>query len=189
MLSDGTLAKTPLEGRKRWLQFFAEEVYTDSHITTMEKHIDQIRQDHRELISTEWFQGIQLEGKIIPTHSDFEKHYLKSKNGKAFGEDGIPIELVKLAISEFAHHMVPIGTKAALRFEEPIQWRGGVMNELYKKNGSRAVCANSRGILLSDNSSKNYHKTVRGHLDGPMNSCIQETQVGGIAGRGAPLSC
>ena len=37
---------------------------------------------------------------------------------------------VKARVAEFSNHILPMGTESAMRFEEPIQWRGGVMHEL-----------------------------------------------------------
>ena len=58
----------------------------------------------------------------------------------------------------------PIVAKAALRFEEPLAWKGGVCMELFNGEGPTLQCKSYRDVLLSDVSGKLYHKALRSRV-------------------------
>ena len=116
---------------------------------------DDSRKYHQEITAkSDWYQELELWFGNVVTPDKLRLKFLGAKKGKAFGEDLIPNELVKLAPDLFAMHIAPIAAKAALRLGHPVQWGGGTMQELFKGSGSAKECANSRGILLSSGTGK-----------------------------------
>eukprot|EP00974_Lingulodinium_polyedra_P123009 11185069-Lingulodinium_polyedra.AAC.1 len=64
--------------------------------------------------------------------------------GKACGEDCIGPEPLRFAAGVLAKLFPLALLKAVARIEEPLQWRGSVLMELYKGAGDRAECATHR---------------------------------------------
>ena len=110
------------------------------------------------------FIELSLSIANVPTPSSTLGNLLRVKKGKATGEDLVPPELVRLAPQLFQQHLSPISFKASLRLEEPCQWKGGTLFELYKGSGNAQVCENNRGIFLSDIFGKSHHKSSREEL-------------------------
>ena len=75
-----------------------------------------------------------------------------------------------------ARKLWPIHLKSFLRLEEPPQWKGGTMQELWKKKGSLSRCKSFRGILLADDSGKSYHSSVRQSLGPYLSDFALEEQ-------------
>eukprot|EP00974_Lingulodinium_polyedra_P073192 7085063-Lingulodinium_polyedra.AAC.1 len=57
---------------------------------------------------------------------------------------------MKAAPAEAAVALHLVQLKAVARVEEPLQWRGNIVMELYKGAGDRAECASHRDIALGD---------------------------------------
>eukprot|EP00969_Alexandrium_andersonii_P035194 1541393-Alexandrium_andersonii.AAC.1 len=51
--------------------------------------------------------------------------FSRSKAGKAFGEDCLPVEAFKCMPELMAQVYMPVMIKASARVEEPLHWKGG----------------------------------------------------------------
>ena len=69
------------------------------------------------------------------------------KNGKAMREDGIPVELVKVAGQTAMTELLDLFNTALRREEVPEGWQHGFICPIYKK-GERTLCSNHRGEML-----------------------------------------
>eukprot|EP00969_Alexandrium_andersonii_P281203 12432366-Alexandrium_andersonii.AAC.1 len=61
---------------------------------------------------------------------------------KAHGEDGIFNEVYLHAPRRMSMLLVPLLLKSIVRLQEPLQWKGGSLVELYKGSGSHAQLKN-----------------------------------------------
>ena len=62
----------------------------------------------------------------------------------------------------------------------PSSWRGGRLAALWKKKGTRQVCSNSRGILISDHAGKVFTGCLASEVDGPVQAVFAPSQAGGL---------
>ena len=58
-------------------------------------------------------------------------------------------------------HYQRIEAKAALRLEEPIQWKGCRLKEHFKGKCERQKCGSYRDVAISDDSGKSYRRSLR----------------------------
>ena len=72
----------------------------------------------------------------------------------------------------------------AIRLQEPLAWKGGMLAELLKKTGNASNCSDHRGILISDASGKLWHTSVRASAKGIFSKEARDTQYAGVAHRG-----
>lgn len=107
--------------------------------------------------------------------------------GKSLGEDPIPNELLKLALQQMAMITGPLAVKTALRIQEPLIWKGGIIAQIYKGAGDPKECDNSRDILSSSNLGKRIHSAMRSRLRFTQQQTIRDTQAG-VSGRGTDIT-
>ena len=96
----------------------------------------------------------------MPTLDEVRKCVRNLKNGKSPGTDGLPAELFKyggdalnLRLHELLWHVWEYG-------EVPSEWKGLLIVTIYKNNGDRSICGNSRGISLLSAAGKNMAKIL-----------------------------
>eukprot|EP00969_Alexandrium_andersonii_P041224 1807411-Alexandrium_andersonii.AAC.1 len=93
---------------------------------------------------------LRLDSSLLPTVVALATMFAKTKPAKAFGEDAIPNLVYARCPRQMAVGLQPVFWKSVLRLEEPCQWKGGQLTELFKGKGKREQCTNSRGIVLAD---------------------------------------
>ncbi|CAE7906300.1 unnamed protein product [Symbiodinium microadriaticum] len=98
---------------------------------------------------------------MLPTYGDIEKVLYEIKRNKAMGLDNIPGELLKAAPAETARLLFPLFLKSMLLQRQPLQWRGGVLYEAFKRSGLQSSVDNYRSLFVSSYVAKAYHRTVR----------------------------
>ena len=95
----------------------------------------------------------------------------------------VPGDFLRNFPHELANIWMPVFMKAAMRLEEPLQWRGGFCAH-FPKPGSRGFeCASNRSVVLEDTVGKIYHRTPRNLVTPAINNNIRDTQVGGFKSR------
>ena len=178
LLEDGTPASNPLDVRRRWQRHFASvmagEICSQSELVSKASHVQS---DHR-------FSG-DLDASTIPSLIELEGLYASTARGKAAGVDSIPPEAFAIAPQAMARLFHPIVVKSALRFEEPLAWKGGTCIELFKGKGAFLECKSYRDVLVSDIAGKVYHKAVRSRVLPLLGRSALDTQCGGVESRGA----
>ena len=175
LLEDGSPASDPAQVRQRWQRHFAEAM------------AGEIRAQE-ELATTAAGKGApvcSLDALMVPSLIEVEAIFAHAHRGRAAGVDAIPPEAYAAAPQAMAKIFHPLMVKAALRFEEPLSWKGGVCIELYKGKGPVLQCKSYRDVLVSDIVGKAYHKTLRNRLMPVLNRVGLDTQCGGLGSRGS----
>ncbi|CAE7760750.1 unnamed protein product, partial [Symbiodinium sp. CCMP2456] len=154
IFGDGSLASTPAEAEARWLRCLARHVGQDLDM------LDVCRRD-------------------LPTRCELERALRASKPGRAAGNDGMPPDVLHFCASQLSDAIYPILLKIAFRLQEPIQFKGGTVRQIYKQKGDLAECARYRGILISSTIGKSIHAAFRRKW---LDSAASPLQVGGRRG-------
>jgi hypothetical protein len=66
-----------------------------------------------------------------------------------------------------------------VRIQPPLQWKGGVLVELFKGKGSPSLCGNYRDILLADDQGKGISRIIRKRFMKLAMNLSHDTQYGG----------
>jgi hypothetical protein len=117
--------------------------------------------------------------KYIPSPSDLCASFHNAKPRKAPGEDTIVSTVFSKFSDDIIHPFMPLLLKSYMRIQPPIQWKGGMLQELFKGKGTSSMCKNYRDILLTDDAGKFVLKLVRKQLLPVANLLCHETQYGG----------
>ncbi|CAE7191431.1 unnamed protein product [Symbiodinium sp. CCMP2456] len=97
----------------------------------------------------------------LPSLSLIEEVLRRTPRGKACGLDGIPSDLLSIAPTILATMLQPLYLKSMLTGAQPLQWRGGMLCEAFKNNGTHTIVENYRSLFISSFLGKSYHKTLR----------------------------
>ncbi|CAE7870876.1 unnamed protein product, partial [Symbiodinium microadriaticum] len=104
---------------------------------------------------------VEWTAAMLPTYSDIEMVLRDIKRNKAMGLDNIPGEILKAAPAETARLLFPLFLKSMLLQRQPLQWRGGVLYEAFKRSGLQSSVENYRSLFVSSYVAKTYHRAVR----------------------------
>ncbi|CAE7461183.1 TNXB [Symbiodinium necroappetens] len=97
----------------------------------------------------------------LPSYLDIEKVLHDIPRNKAAGLDNIPGEVLKAAPAAAARALLPLFVKSMLTQHQPVQWRGGVLFEAFKRSGLQSSVDNYRSLFVSSYVAKAYHRVVR----------------------------
>ena len=115
----------------------------------------------------------------MPTSFDLFNCYSSLVKGKACGEGF----LVSGVFKSFPYHrsklVYPLVVKTAVRIQTPLQWKGGMICDLFKNTGSPALISSYRDILLMDDDGKAVQRLVRKKLFPIANKLCVDSQFGG----------
>ena len=176
--ADGTLAQDQDELKATWRQYFAQIECGREINSSALLHLNA----YTELESAESPDAAILHQ--IPTLKDFEISLRRCKPHRAAGTDCIVPELCKYATKWFADYLAPLYVKCSWYNNEPIQWKGGILYEVFKNKGSHKDPENFRGILVSSHVAKAHHNAFR-KLALPYHlQSADPLQFGGTPGRG-----
>ena len=98
---------------------------------------------------------------LLPSYADIEEVLRSIPRNKAAGLDNIPGEALKAAPPEAARVLFPLFLKSMLRQHQPVQWRGGILYEAFKRSGLQSSVENYRSLFVSNYMAKAYHRIVR----------------------------
>ena len=99
--------------------------------------------------------------EMLPNYIDIERVIRDIPRNKAAGLDNIPGELLKAAPTEAARLLFPLFIKSMLCQHQPLQWRGGLLYEAFKRSGLQSSVDNYRSLFVSSYVAKTFHRTVR----------------------------
>lgn len=154
---------------ERWKEYFEELLNSDG--TTDDEFAEDIDQPREEN---------QEQGPI--TVRELESAMKAMKNGKATGEDGIPVEIIKSAGLVAKMQLVDL-FNAVFRMEQvPEDWQRGVICPIFKK-GERTECRNHRGVMLLSHIGKLYNRIIEKRLRWCVEDSLGEGQYGFRPGR------
>ena len=153
---------------ERWRQYFQnllnageeEEIDTreDENLQFTENQGDEIRRD------------------------EVEYAIKRMKNGKASGEDEIPIEFIKALEEVGVTWIMRIANEAWRSGRIPHDWSKAVVCPIFKK-GDKALCSNYRGISLLSHIGKIYERIIERRLRLVVEEKLGEWQYGFRPGR------
>ncbi|OLP93055.1 hypothetical protein AK812_SmicGene25077 [Symbiodinium microadriaticum] len=98
---------------------------------------------------------------MLPSYSDIEQVLRDIPRNKAAGLDNIPGEVLKAAPAAAARFLFPLFIKSMLLQRQPLQWRGGILYEAFKRSGLQSSVENYRSLFVSSYVAKTYHRVVR----------------------------
>ncbi|CAE7374664.1 Pol [Symbiodinium sp. CCMP2592] len=99
--------------------------------------------------------------QLLPNRLEIEAALRRLPKNKAAGLDQVPSDLLRVSPSCFAALLQPLFVKALVLGRQPLQWRGGVLFEMFKQSGSPAEVANHRSIYISSFIAKALHRVMR----------------------------
>ena len=85
----------------------------------------------------------------IPSPSEIIGMHSMSKKGKAPGEDLCSGNVLSRFSLDLMQIYYPLILKTFIRIQPPIQWKGGMLQELFKGKGSSSICSNFRDVMLA----------------------------------------
>ena len=183
-MEDGTIAATPLQARKRWQRFFVDKL--GGHITTFEILLQKVLDRQVTVDVSE--DGLALDVKYVPAFQEMVEVFKLAKPRKGHGEDTLPYELSLACPEVLAYAIYPVWLKLFLRLEHPLTWKGGMLAELYKGNGSVSKCENFRDILVSDAGGKQLNTWLRMLLQPCHLGAARPQQYGGVKNKGTDMA-
>ena len=101
-----------------------------------------------------------------------------NRKANACGEDLVVPEIYAKHPKCLSNLLFPLRTKTVLKIAPPLQWRGGMVSELFKGKGCSSMCSNYRDIMLADVSGKNFSKLLRHNLVPAARRYVVLTQYG-----------
>ena len=99
----------------------------------------------------------------IPSRIQMEQLVLKQKPKKAPGLDGVVAETVKQVVRSSSLPLYELYFKAWVLGSEPVQFKGGLIHCIAKKQGSKEA-HKMRGIMLLETAGKIFHGLARSQL-------------------------
>jgi len=115
----------------------------------------------------------------IPSPTDCVTMGLNAKTGKAPGENRVIGKVHKFFVCLLLRVYFPLILKTFARVQPPIQYKGGMIYEIYKNKGPQHLCASFRDVLLANDSGKHVCKHIRRTLLPSARKLVHCTQFGG----------
>ena len=97
---------------------------------------------------------------------------------KAPGKDGIPPELIKIAVGPLADHLLDLLQQCWIEGKVPQDMKDSVIVTIYKNKGDRSDCNNHRGISLMSIVGKCFARVVLMRLQRIAERVYPESQCG-----------
>ncbi len=94
-------------------------------------------------------------------------------------------QVFNLAPAVFARHYHALHTKITLRIEQPLQYKGSLLFDLWKGKGPVDECTSLRGVAIEGHSSKHYNGHLRAVTLPLFMAYRGDTQCGGVPNRAA----
>ena len=121
-----------------------------------------------------------LDASTVPTRLELEQALRQTQTGRAVGLDHVPGELLHFAASSASRALFQLFMKTALRASEPVQFKGGALHAVWKGKSSPAFCSSHRGILVSSNVGKAFHRIARARAVPALRNVATDMQIGGL---------
>ena len=157
-LENGDLAVSSDDRMQRWRAHFADQ----------ESGVPADGEDYSKLFCAVDLQRpcnpVLFDQAMLPSLVALESSVLDLKRAKAAGADGITAELLRVAPTVAARHLISLHLKSTLSLREPVEFKGGSLMTLAKKASAAFGCHKYRSILLSSVAGKLYHRELRGKL-------------------------
>ena len=133
---DGDVIAGPIRARQRWYEHFM-------HVFVAEPvQFPELLARAEDCRLEKFWQLSYQEVTMAPIKdpSMLSASFARLRVGKAAGEDRMVPEACRAAPGPFAQAYAGIFLKPSTRLEQPIQWRGSFIQELFKGKGDVAKC-------------------------------------------------
>ncbi|CAF3715602.1 unnamed protein product [Rotaria socialis] len=113
-----------------------------------------------------------------PTLSEVQCAIKQMKNGKAPGNDGISIDVIKaggLPMAKWLHEIFVDIWENEIMIKD---WTTAILIRLYKNKGDKKICDNYRGISLLVVTSKIFSRIILNRVQGLLDKQLLEEQAG-----------
>ncbi|OLQ14716.1 hypothetical protein AK812_SmicGene1137 [Symbiodinium microadriaticum] len=149
---DGSKASTRKQRDQIWMLHFGQQEQGET--------ID-VRDFMQSAHASCFFEEVEWTPDLLPNYSDIETVLREIPRNKAAGLDNLPGEVLKAAPPEAARILFPLMLKSMLHQHQPVQWRGGILYEAFKRSGLQSSVDNYRSLFVSNYMAKAYHRVVR----------------------------
>ena len=157
--------------REHFLQLMRGEVHTFTDVVARDEQPAESRFDS-VVVSEMW--------KAIPSPSDVVCMFKTCKHTKkAPGENCISAFVHKTFYDSLMKLYYPLIMKSFVRIQPPIQWKGGMLQELFKGKGSSMIRNGYRDIVLANDDGKDVSRHIRGSMFPRAREIVLATQFGG----------
>ena len=161
-----------------WLRHFGDQEY--GQIMPVHEFV----QTTPELLRVD--DDLQWECSHLPSQADVESVLRQLPRRKAAGLDMVPGELLRAAPGPMAAALQPLMAKSAATLQQPIQWRGGLLFEAWKRSSSQRETSAYRSLFVASTVGKVYHKVMRRKVQGAVDHELHDFHLG--ARKQAPVS-
>ena len=161
-----------------WLKYFSEQEH--GRIIPVAELLQQKPVAQQLAAEVDWTLA------DLPSLQEIERGIRRIPRAKAMGLDMIPGEALQACPSQFALALHLLFMKAATGLQQPLQWRGGVLFECWKKKGSWADVKNHRSLYISSVVGKLYHRLYRDKSQPQLQQALHELHLG--SKRQAPMA-
>ena len=129
-----------------------------------------------------------LSREDFPSRCELESSLRATKAARAAGVDKLPGEILKFAASTSSRPLFQLALKIGMRMSEPLHFKGGALQTVWKGKMSSARVEAHRGILVSSCVGKSLHRAVRSRAVGPLAAISSPMQLGGLPQRPVSLA-
>ena len=150
---DGKVASSQEDHDELWLRHFGDQ---ESGILVS---VAKFLETEDTTVGRE--QQVTWTHQDLPTVQEIEDLVRKLPKNKAVGLDGVPAEVLKADPSSAALTLAPLFIQAMTRMTQPIQWRGGVLYNAWKRAGPISQPSSHRSLFISSVVGKLYHRLLR----------------------------
>ena len=161
-----------------WLQHFSQQEH--GRVMTVDDYLKLAP------VSAQLAKEVDWTLSDMPSVGEIEAGIRRIPRGKAMGLDMIPGEALQACPSQFALSLHPLFLKAVCGIQQPVQWRGGVLFECWKKKGSWAEVKNHRSFFISSVVGKLFHRLYRDKAQPQLQQALHGLHLG--SKRQAPLT-
>ncbi|CAE7244447.1 unnamed protein product [Symbiodinium sp. CCMP2592] len=126
------------------------------------------------------FQDVELNWNIadVPSLIEVEQAIRLIPCNKSPGLDNVRGEMLRAAPAATAKLLWPLFAKATAQICQPIQWRGGLLHEAYKRSGSSPDPQSFRSLFVSSTVGKCFHKMFRTRSQRDLEGAFHSFQLG-----------
>ena len=149
---DGTSVTTRQQRDEVWMLHFGKQE---------QGHAKPIADFIQEAAFSCYQADVDWTVEMLPNYADVEQVLRDIPRNKAAGLDNLPGEVLKAVPAESARLLLPLFLKSMITQHQPLQWRGGILFEAFKRSGWQSSVDNYRSLFVSSYLAKAYHRVVR----------------------------
>ncbi|CAE7717929.1 unnamed protein product [Symbiodinium sp. CCMP2592] len=114
----------------------------------------------------------------LPTILELETAMRRAPRKKAVGLDGVPGELLLSCPPAVARALYALVAKTTMKMCQPLHWRGGILQEMWKRTGSISNVESYRSLYISSLPAKCFHRLLRDRAGPWVETALHPFQMG-----------